>query len=367
MKIKLQSIALCTGLFLFRLALRGEESGVPASVADYSGSVVSFSEEFMYGVGFGVLLTTILASILLAVVFRGRNRQETVWEEQENRLQDATELTRTAARLREQMELWNAVVEALPIGLFVKDPNNDFRYTHCNSAFKKLLGKTGEKIIGHTDFELKKESDAAECRRTDMEAMEQPGSLEFRQIMSDGQGKPIHLRLLKKSFVSEKGRHLLLGAAGDVTEMATIMEYQEVMNFSLNTLFREENIELAIKNVLERIGRYTKATRVFIMKYDVAHDRKNVFAEYAQEGKELMFPPKEISVTSRWTRGSKNSAATNTFSCPIWRRRRPARNWPDSTLFSRVPERAPSTEAACWWMMSSGAISLSSMRISAIR
>ncbi|MBS1370550.1 MAG: PAS domain-containing protein [Lentisphaeria bacterium] len=205
-------------------------------------------------------------------------------------IQDVTEITQNAARLREQLELWDAVVNALPISIFAKTPDDDFRYILCNNAFEKLLGKSREEITGHTDFELEDESVASECRDTDEQAMAQPEKLEFRQLMDDGQGNPIHLQLLKKTYVTETGRRLLLGVASDVTEMATVMEYQEIMNFSLNTLFREENIETAIKSVLSRLGRYTKATRVFIMKYDLPNDRKNVFSEYALEGNGLMFP-----------------------------------------------------------------------------
>ncbi len=204
-------------------------------------------------------------------------------------IQDVTEIAKSAADFKEQMDLWNAVIDALPAMIFAKDPDDNFRYVLSNRVFETSFGKRKEEVVGHTDYEILSDTLAEEAHQTDKRAMTAAESCEYRQIQEDHRNNQHHVQMLKKMFVSETGRRLLLGVGSDVTEMTLALEYQKVMNFSLNVFLQAEDIETSIRNVLEKLGEYTRAARVFIMKYDVANNRKECFAEYAQTGRELMF------------------------------------------------------------------------------
>ncbi len=232
------------------------------------------------------------SAVVMPLAFKVFHAEAAIWISHDTAVLQAERnaAAKAAAHFREQTKLWNAVFDALPVGIFAKDIENELRYILSNKALETCLGKNHAEIIGHTDDEIEEPRVADESRQGDESTMASPdGSFEYMQILESCPGGSIHLKLLKKIFVSENGRRLLLGIASDVTEMVLTMEYQEVMNFSLNTLFQVENIETAARSVVARLGEYTRATRVFIMKYDVPNHRKRVFAEYARAGKELMF------------------------------------------------------------------------------
>ncbi len=205
-------------------------------------------------------------------------------------IQDVTEITKNAANFKEQTELWNAVIDALPAMIFAKDPDDGFRYVLSNRTFETNFGKKRAEVLCHTDYEILSNTLAEQARRTDKSAMTAMEGCEYTQILEDHQNNQHHMQMLKKMFITETGRRLLLGVGSDITEMTQTLEYQKVMNFSLNVLFRADDIESSIRSVLAKLGEYTRAARVFIMTYDVANNRKRCFIEYAQNGKELMFP-----------------------------------------------------------------------------
>ncbi len=59
----------------------------------------------------------------------------------------------------------------IPIGIFVKDVTDDFRYKIVNKKSLELFEKNIESMIGKTDYEIFEKNEAAYFRQTDMDVM----------------------------------------------------------------------------------------------------------------------------------------------------------------------------------------------------
>lgn len=52
-------------------------------------------------------------------------------------------------------ELINTILDKLPLGVFVKDAEDDFRYLYWNRFMEEITGIDTEEVEGHNDFELR--------------------------------------------------------------------------------------------------------------------------------------------------------------------------------------------------------------------
>ena len=85
---------------------------------------------------------------------------------------DVTERVRQGNELKELNRLMEAILDNIPVYLFVKDPNNEFRYLYWNQSFVKHSGIPASKVIGKTDFEIfPNPADAAHFQRDDLELL----------------------------------------------------------------------------------------------------------------------------------------------------------------------------------------------------
>ena len=68
--------------------------------------------------------------------------------------QDITDVIKNRDELRELNYLMDAILNNIPVYLFVKDPEDDFRYLYWNKAFASHSKIPASKALGHTDFEV---------------------------------------------------------------------------------------------------------------------------------------------------------------------------------------------------------------------
>ena len=85
---------------------------------------------------------------------------------------DVTERVRQGNELKELNRLMEAILDNIPVYLFVKDPNDEFRYLYWNQSFVKHSGIPASQVIGKTDFEIfPNPADAAHFQRDDLELL----------------------------------------------------------------------------------------------------------------------------------------------------------------------------------------------------
>ena len=87
--------------------------------------------------------------------------------------QDITDVIKKQDELRELNLLLDGILNNIPVYLFVKDPENDFRYLYWNKAFADHSGIPASKAIGHTDYEVfPSHGDAEKFRKDDFDLLQ---------------------------------------------------------------------------------------------------------------------------------------------------------------------------------------------------
>ncbi len=232
-------------------------------------------------------------------------------------MQDVTEITLNIMRLKESSDLWDIVINSLSIRFFAKDADDDFRYVLCNQSLADFIGKRKEEIIGKNDSELfQRPEDAEAFRRKDREIMNTSDGNEFEEEIVVGDGKVISCQTMKKPFIGLGGKHLLLGMSSDITPLKRLIRDQQVINSCLETLFREENVEVAVNELLRVICEHFKASRCYVLQFDIGSESCRAFAEYAISEKGMMFKKDKdflISKNDVWFDFSRRTEAT------LWR------------------------------------------------
>lgn len=113
--------------------------------------------------------------------------------------------------------IMGAILDNIPVYLFVKDAKDDFRYLYWNKDFVKHSGIPAEKAVGHTDFEIFPDSaDREKFRRDDLEIVKL-GFKEFDEDYTTANGEKRIVHTAKLMADSPNGDSYLIGISWDIT------------------------------------------------------------------------------------------------------------------------------------------------------
>ena len=137
---------------------------------------------------------------------------------------DVTERVRQGNELKELNRLMEAILDNIPVYLFVKDPNDEFRYLYWNQSFVKHSGIPASQVIGKTDFEIfPNPADAAHFQRDDLELLKRGELPPFEEEYSVVTGQKRIVNTVKMLVpVEERKLPLLMGISWDMTERKVI-------------------------------------------------------------------------------------------------------------------------------------------------
>ena len=137
---------------------------------------------------------------------------------------DVTERVRQGNELKELNRLMEAILDNIPVYLFVKDPNDEFRYLYWNQSFVKHSGIPASQVIGKTDFEIfPNPADAAHFQRDDLELLKRGELPPFEEEYSVVTGQKRIVNTVKMLVpVEERKLPLLMGISWDITERKVI-------------------------------------------------------------------------------------------------------------------------------------------------
>ena len=115
--------------------------------------------------------------------------------------------------------LINTILDKLPLGVFVKDAEDGFRYLYWNRFMEEITGIGTEEVEGHNDFELSFDAimPAEERLGLDRDVMETGRTIEFSGKISDAYGIPKDIEVTKFPIALSNGKPLLLALWRDVT------------------------------------------------------------------------------------------------------------------------------------------------------
>jgi diguanylate cyclase (GGDEF)-like protein/PAS domain S-box-containing protein len=86
-------------------------------------------------------------------------------------LVDITVVKRAELTITRQKDFLSALIDNLPVGVFVKDARNDYRFTLWNSCIEQEFGLTREEILGKNDYDFFAKDEADSFRSIDEQVM----------------------------------------------------------------------------------------------------------------------------------------------------------------------------------------------------
>lgn len=176
-------------------------------------------------------------------------------------VQDTTNLS----RLRETRELWEMVINILPMTFYVKDPDDGFRFVQCNQAFADFIGKKREDIIGKTGLELFGPTPViARNTESDHTAMASPDGLVYETDLADSKGVLHCVKVIKKTFVGTNGRRLLVGAGSDISELDGLIRSERINGDVLAYAVTEPEFERVLDHIAATLTDEMNADRVIV-------------------------------------------------------------------------------------------------------
>lgn len=137
------------------------------------------------------------------------------------KLEDITERVKQEKRIAHLNTLMDAILNHIPVYLFVKDPNNDFRYLYWNRALVMTTRIPSSKVLGRRDeeiFEKKKHADI--FRKNDEVLLEKRKELHVIEEFTTIDGE-LRIASSIKTLIpsSNGGLPLILGISWDITEL----------------------------------------------------------------------------------------------------------------------------------------------------
>lgn len=137
--------------------------------------------------------------------------------------QDITDVIKNRDELRELNYLMDVILNNIPVYLFVKDPEDEFRYLYWNKAFANHSKIPASQALGHTDFEIFPERENAEkFHRDDLELIRTHERMEMQETYVTAHGDTRIVQTLKTLVPLEGRAPLIIGIAWDITNMQSI-------------------------------------------------------------------------------------------------------------------------------------------------
>lgn len=137
--------------------------------------------------------------------------------------QDITDVIKNRDELRELNYLMDAILNNIPVYLFVKDPEDEFRYLYWNKAFAAHSNIPSSMALGHTDYEIFPERENAEkFHRDDLELIHSHERMEMQETYVTATGETRIVQTLKTLVPLEGRAPLIIGISWDITNMQNI-------------------------------------------------------------------------------------------------------------------------------------------------
>ena len=137
--------------------------------------------------------------------------------------QDITDVIKKRDELRELNYLLDAILNNIPVYMFVKDPEDDFRYLYWNKALANHSKIPASRALGRTDFEIFPErSDAEKFHQDDLELMRTGERLEMQETYVTAAGETRIVQTLKTHIPLVGRVPLIIGISWDITNVQNI-------------------------------------------------------------------------------------------------------------------------------------------------
>jgi len=139
-------------------------------------------------------------------------------------VQDRTEVNAAQRQVSDTRSMLDSIVDNLPIGVFVKDMEEDGRYILFNEACGGIVGYDPKDIVGKSDRIIFDDRQTDIFREQDSRALGAGATISFEETMQHADGTTRILRTIKRALPALDGGapRYVLGISHDVTEERSV-------------------------------------------------------------------------------------------------------------------------------------------------
>ncbi|MDD3587306.1 MAG: PAS domain-containing protein, partial [Thermoguttaceae bacterium] len=211
-------------------------------------------------------------------------------------IQEITEYVEQENLLSETQRMWELIGDALPIHLFAKNVDDDFRYMMGNRKFAEFVGKTSKELFGKTDQELfPRTKDSQWFENCDREIVKSGQVQQFQETVADVNGREFQLQTLKTTLAGPGGKNLLVGVSMDITEQQLLERMERARTKALEVFFSASDIQTAFASTLKILSEYSGAVFTCVLKRKNEETRDmELFSDYRVADIPPMWPQGEV-------------------------------------------------------------------------
>ncbi|PSB30030.1 PAS domain S-box protein [Stenomitos frigidus] len=205
-------------------------------------------------------------------------------------LVDISDRKRLEEELRQSQQFLDNIIDNIPLAVFAKDVNDDFRYVLINKGSAGILGFTKEVALGLNDYELTPQAQADFYRAEDLATLAQGTLLEcgeqWKQVQADSD-ETIAIRYWKLPLFDPQGNatHLLC-LSEDITDRkqaeAAIARRARMDSLfsSISRQFVDQEADTAIHFTLQAIAQFIGVERCCLFEYSEPQRRLHTLYEW---------------------------------------------------------------------------------------
>ena len=146
--------------------------------------------------------------------------------------EDITKRKQAETEIRRQISMINSLLDSIPDIIFFKDVNGV--YMGCNPPFSEFVGRSRDKIIGWTDYDLFDKDIADSFREYDRQMLERCEPKHNEEWITYPDGRKKLLDTLKTPYWGADGTLIgILGISRDITARKQAEEDLQQMNMAL--------------------------------------------------------------------------------------------------------------------------------------
>jgi len=203
-------------------------------------------------------------------------------------------------------EFIKKIVEIIPVPLFYKD--REGRYLGCNKAFEDFIGKSKEKIIGKTVYEISKKNNAETYADMDKELFDNPSTQTYEYEYENSDNEKRYVLFNKVTYNNSVGEvDGIIGIVNDITEIKKRETELEEKTFfdSLTGIFNRRYFDENIEKEWKKCVRENEPLSLimldidFFKKYNDYYGHQegdNCLKKVAQEIRISLLRPSDIAV-----------------------------------------------------------------------
>jgi len=157
-------------------------------------------------------------------------------------------------RIANNEKILTSILETLPVILFAKDINNDFKFSLWNKKAEEIFGLKAEQCIGKSDYDFYSKEDADFFRSKDLETITNTGILDIPEETVHTADGPVLIHTLKTVVRDKDGKPMyLLGVSENISELKKINETLKVSEERYRSLVENSPITIITVDKAEKI------------------------------------------------------------------------------------------------------------------